>query len=112
MSGGIIPINATVTVTTAGTRAQVNSGAGLLPTSIYFEAATANTGKIFIGLVDVSSTKYIACLAAGQGFSVTSDGIGGHGRLSGIGLKLAAFYADCSVSGEKVQVTYTFNQST
>jgi hypothetical protein len=109
---GIVPVNATVTVATAGTRVQINSTAGLLPTSIYFEALGSNSGNMFIGLSDVASTKYIARLTAGNGFSITSDGIGGTGRLSGIGLSLASFYADCSSSGDKVQVTYMYNQKT
>ncbi len=107
---GITPINASVTVTTAGTRVQVNSATNILPTSIYFEANKANSGNIYIGLSDVASTKYIACLTAGSGFCITSDGIGGTGRLSGVGLKLNLFYADTSNSGDKVLVTYMFNQ--
>ncbi len=105
----VIPVNATVTVTTHGTRAQVNGTAGILPTSIYFEALKTNTGNIYVGLSDVSATKYIACLPAGNSFSLTSDGIA-QGRLSGMGLKLASFYVDSSVDGEKIQVTYMFNQ--
>ncbi len=105
----LTPAHATKTVTTAGTRVQINGTAGIYPTAIYFEAAKANTGNIFIGLVTVSSTVYISCLPAGQGFSITAPGAGGNFRSGGQGLDLSVYYADCSVSGEKVQVTYLYS---
>lgn len=107
---GITPVNISATVTAAGTRVQISGSTTLSPTSIYFEAKKDNGGNIFIGMSNVSSSQYIACLSAGSGFSVTSDGLGGSGRLSGIGLNLSAFYADTSNSGDKVMVTYTYNQ--
>lgn len=107
---GIVPVNISATVTSAGTRVQISGSATLTPTSIYFEAKKDNGGNIFIGLSNVSSSQYIACLPAGSGFGISSDGLGGAGRLSGVGLSLSAYYADTSNSGDKVMVTYAFNQ--
>ena len=102
----VTPIHSTVTVTTAATRVQVTADADIKPMSVYFEAAGANTGFIYVGLVTVSSTVYIARLAAGTSFSI--GGVPGAGRLGGTGIQLSALYVDSSVSGEKVQVTYVY----
>jgi len=100
----ITPVNASVTVTTAGTRVQVSATTSLKPTSIYFEALGTNTGCIYVGLVSVTSTLYIARLSPGQGYTVTVDSTGA-ARI-GNDLQLSAFYLDSSVSGEKCLVTY------
>ena len=102
----IIPKLLTKTVATAGTRVEVTTSTTILPTSIYFEALATNTGYIYIGDSTVSSTVYFARLSPGQGFTFSSDGVGGSGRVGSIGFQLSAFYVDSSVSGEKVQVTY------
>lgn len=104
----ITPVNAALTVTTAGTRVQVTATTTIKPSSVYFEALGSNTGFIYIGLATVSSTVYIARLSAGQGFSLNSDA--GSGHLGASGIQLSALYADSSVNGEKVQVTYMYNQ--
>jgi hypothetical protein len=104
----ITPVNASLTNTTAGTRTQVVSDTDIKPTSVYFEALASNTGFIYVGLSTVSSTVYIVRLSAGQGFSLQADGIGGRGRLGGIGIQLSNLYIDSSVSGEKVLVTYQY----
>lgn len=105
----VTPVHATKTVTTAGTRIQATATTTILPSSVYFEAAGANTGYIYIGLVTVSSTVYIARLSAGQSFSLTADGFASSNpRIGGQGLQLSAFYIDSSVSGEKVQMTYIY----
>lgn len=98
----IAPVNSTITVTTAGTRTQVISSTTLSVISFYFEALRTNTGVIYIGGSDVSATKYIAALGPGQGFGGSSDA---RGRQGGE-LALSVYYADSSVSGEKVQLTY------
>lgn len=105
----VTPVNATTTVTTAGTRTQPITDTDYKPSSIYFEALGTNTGYIYVGLSNVSSTAYIARLSAGQGFAVEADGLQGNGRLGGSGLQASAFWVDASVSGEKVQVTYMYN---
>jgi len=104
----ITPINASLTNTTAGTRTQIVSDTDIKPTSVYVEALGSNTGFIYLGLVTVSSTVYIARLSAGQGFTIQSDGIGGRGRLGGVGIQLSSLYIDSAVNGEKVLVTYQY----
>jgi len=105
----ITPIHTTKTVTTAGTEIQATSSTTIKPSSVYFEAAAANTGYIYIGLSTVTSTVYIARLSAGQGFTITSDALGANTRLSASGIQLSAIYIDSSVNGEKVQMTYMYN---
>ncbi len=104
---GIKPVRATITNTTAGTRTQCTSASNYA-TSIYFEAAKANTGNIYLGLSDVSSTVYISCLAAGEGFAVNIDGsvIRAGSATGGNEIQLTSFWIDSSVSGEKCQFTY------
>lgn len=103
---GVKPINATKTVTTAGTRVQFTA-TSTYATSIYFEALKTNSGVIYIGDSTVSATKYIAALPAGVGFTFAADSFGRAGSANGgTELQLSTLYADCSVSGEKVQWTY------
>ena len=103
---GVKPINATKTVTTAGTRVQFQSAAGYA-TSIYFEALKTNTGNIYIGDSTVSATKYIACLPAGVGFTFAADSFGRAGSANGgTEIQINTLWCDSSVNGEKVQWTY------
>lgn len=104
----ITPVNSSLTVTTAGTRVQVTTDITIKPSTIYFEALGTNTGFIYIGGSSVSSTNYIARLSAGQAVAFSSDHIGSSAiPKSSIDYQLSGFYIDCSVSGEKVQATYT-----
>lgn len=107
----LVPTLITVTVTTAGTRTQVTSNTGILPTAVYFEAPAANTGQIYIGGSTVSSTSYFARLPIPSTTSAPSWGISsnaGTGRIGGTGLQLSSFYIDSSVNGDKVLVTYIY----
>jgi hypothetical protein len=104
----ITPVQSTVTVTTAGTRVRPNSDTSILPTTIYFEALGTNTGNIYIGLSNVSSTSYIARLSAGQAVCFSSDHTGSSAvTKDSVCYQLSNFYVDSSVSGEAVQVTYS-----
>jgi hypothetical protein len=105
----ITPVNSTLTVTTAGTEVQCTATTSIKPTSVYFEALGTNTGYIYIGLSTVSSTVYMARLAAGEGFSL-GTGAGANFRSGGQGIQLSALYVDSSVNGEKVQMTYMYEQ--
>lgn len=105
----VTPTHSTLTNTTAGTRTQCTATTSINPSSVYFEAAGANTGYIYVGLVTVSSTVYITRLSAGQGFMISADGVGMSYRAGGSGLQLSAFYVDSSVNGEKVQMTYVYS---
>lgn len=99
----VTPVNAAKTVVTAGVRVQMVSNTALKPCSVYIEALRSNTGIMYVGLVTVSSTVYIAALPAGASWSFSSyQG----GRIGATGIQLSALYIDASVSGEKVQLTY------
>lgn len=103
---GVKPNNSTLTVTTAGTRVRTTATATWV-VAIYFEAKDTNTGTIYIGDSAVSSSTYVAALTPGSGYGITVDTYGRFGSSQGgPELQLNAWYADSSVSGEKVQVTY------
>lgn len=97
----VSPTNETKTVTTAGTRVRMTTTSTYV-ISVYIEALKTNTGVIYVGGSDVSSTKYIAALSAGVGFGISTDA---RGRLGGE-FELSSLWFDSSVSAEKVQVTY------
>lgn len=103
---GVIPVNSTVTVTTAATRVR-GTATSTYVTSVYVEALSTNSGSIFVGVADVTSTKYIAKLTAGQGFTIGVDAQGSVGSSTGGGeIQLNSIYFDTSSSGDKVQMTY------
>lgn len=104
----ITPVNSTLTVTTAGTRVQATADTDIKPSSVYFEALSTNAGAVFIGLVAVSSTAYIARLTAGVGFTIEVDMVGPNYRSGGQGLQLSAIYVDAATSGDKIQMTYLY----
>lgn len=103
---GIAPVNASKTVATAGTRVQFTTSA-IYCTSIYVEALGGNTGYIYVGGSNVSSTVYIARLGAGQGITFAIDGDPkASAATGGNEYNLNFLYLDSSVSGEKALVTY------
>ena len=88
----------TTTITTAGTRVQLSNTADDVK-KIQFQARAANTGRMFIGLSDVSATA--------NGWELTTEvAARAKGRLEldfGEGsVKLSLFYADSTVNGEIV----------
>ena len=103
---GISPQVSTVTVTTAGTRAQASASSRYV-VAVYVEALKTNSGVIYVGNSSVSSALYTAALSAGAGFGITADS---HGRVSttsvGPEIQLSSIWFDTSSSGDKVQVTY------
>lgn len=99
---GVKPIIATKTVTNAGTATQVSTS-NLYVTSVYFEALGTNTGYIYVGLSDVTSTLYMTRLAAGEGFTIDTDSFGHTDKTE---LNLTNLYVNSSVNNEKVQVSY------
>ena len=62
----------TVTVATAGTKQQLTSDATHgFARMIRIVADNTNTGVVFVGDTDVSSTEWAERLGAGEGFSIT-----------------------------------------
>lgn len=93
--------HAQVTVTTAGTRVQIDTSA--LPiTTLVISAPSANTGNIFVGDVAVAAGRGIE-LAKGTSFSVSADM---SGRSGGEELVLSDFYIDAATNGDKANVSY------
>jgi hypothetical protein len=108
----VTPTLITVTVTTAGTQVQVTTDTDIRPAWIKFEALGSNTGQIYIGNLDVSSTVYFNRLPIPTTALVTEveyrSGSNGNGRSGATGFQLSNFWIDSSVNGEKVQVTYGY----
>lgn len=100
----VTPTVLVITVTTAGTKAQV-SASDLWVSSAYFEAASANSGTIYIGDSTVTSTKYMSARTSGLGLGISWDS-SGQGRPGGSEINLKYFYVDASVNGSKCMVTY------
>lgn len=107
----ITPVLVTKTVTTAGTRVQVTADTDIKPVAVYFEALASNTGQIYIGGSNVSSSVYMARLTipsttSAPSWTLSSPNPGG--RIGSTGIQLSDLYVDSSVNGDKVQVTYLY----
>lgn len=91
----------TTTVTTAGTRVQLSNTAEKVK-NIKFQARAANTGRMFIGKVDVSATV--------NGWELAIPDPAGTTRAKAVlevdyetgSEVLSVFYADSTVNGEKI----------
>lgn len=101
----IKPVVTTKTVIAGGTRVQSTTNTAIAVTSVYFEAVDTNAGTIYIGDSAVSSTVYIAKLAAGEGFTIAIDNNGGR-ATTGSEIQLSSLWVDASAGGDKVQMTY------
>lgn len=106
----VTPVLLVKTVTTAGTQVQVTTDTDIKPIAVYFEALASNTGVIYIGDADVSSTNYMAKLgipSTTSSPSWTISGVSG-GRINKTGIQLSNLWVDSSVNGEKVCITYVY----
>jgi len=90
---------AEVTVATAGTRVQVNSGTSLLCFSALITADDNNTGNMFVGDINVSSTRFAKRLAAGESVVV--------GIWSPVPqFELSSVWLDAATNGDGCQVHF------
>ncbi|KKM00680.1 hypothetical protein LCGC14_1801990 [marine sediment metagenome] len=87
-----------VNVTTAGTAVPL-SATRIVAGWVFLQAKTANTGKIYVGESDVSSTSKMVELSATDGFTFPDNAVPSMYDLKDI-------YIDASVSGEGVWVGY------
>lgn len=87
-----------VTVAAAGT-AQPLSATSLPVNSIIVQAATANTGNVFIGDSTVSATNGIT-LIPGETYSITITAMGRTDEID-----TATVYVDAATNGDKVRVS-------
>ena len=86
-------------VATAGIRVQINSGTSLLCFSVIVTAEESNTGNMFVGASDVSSTLNAKQLAAGESITL--------GFWSPIPqFDLSSVWLDASVSTDGCQVHF------
>lgn len=92
---------AQTTVTTAGTRVQV-SASNIAASTVIFSVPAANTGSIFVGDSNVSSTRGIE-VPKGTTISITADMFG---KPSGSDLLLSDLYVDAATNGDDVNVSY------
>ena len=79
----------TITVTAAGTAVQAGDSGNI--TSVMFKARSSNSGAVYVGDSNVSSTRGIELLPG----EVTTTRFKGHGKLQD-------FYADAATNSDKV----------
>ena len=89
------------TITTAGTRVQVST-TDLFVKQVTITGHAANTGHIYVGGSDVSSTVGLQLKVGAS--PLTIGGVQVSGRDDYINLK--NMYVDASVNGEKVSLLY------
>jgi len=101
------PATFSVTVSTAGTRVPL-SATNLLTHDFVIQAAEGNTGTIYLGGSNVSSSQYGVFLKAG---AVTA--VGGYlpGARGQVEFNLADWFVDASASGQAVTVLYYLDTS-
>lgn len=96
------------TVTTAGTRVQVTT-ANLLVWCVSVQALSTNTGKIYLGDSNVSSTRCIAELPPGGACIIEGYQMYQKGLLEL--LDISGFWIDSSANGDKVHLGYLIKSS-
>lgn len=92
---------AQTTVVTSGTEIQVSATQTPI-TTIIFSVPAANTGSIYVGDSDVSTTRGVE-VPKGTTFSISVDQ---SGRSGGEEMFLSDFYVDAATNGDKVNVSY------
>lgn len=89
------------TVATAGTREQLTTAKRHVP-SIIFQAEVSNTGQVYIGNDQVTSTNCVVELDSGDSIELSAASFGG----SQANWDLTDFHIDVSVNGDGVFVGY------
>ena len=85
------------TVTTAGTQERLTTSNRVAP-AVLLQAELTNTGYIYVGDSEVSSTNYGVCLAAGDVYTLSAEELGwGRAQIS-----LKDIWLDNSVSTDGV----------
>lgn len=88
------------TVTTATTRVQITS-TPTFTAGFQVQAAEGNTTKlIYVGLSDVSATKYIVALGAGEVWSTSNS------EMRDQEYDLSDYYIDSDANSQKCYVSY------
>lgn len=87
-------------ITTAGTKEQLTTADRPVP-AVIIQALTANTGIIYVGDSEVSSTNGLE-LSAGDSITLENDDLGSSGSI----VSLRDIWLDASISGEGVVAFY------
>lgn len=88
-------------VTAAGTRERLTSSEMDAP-AVMIQAESTNTGKIYVGDNQVSSTSYGADLAASDSVTFRAEDLG----MANVKISLDDIWLDTSVSTDGVSVIY------
>lgn len=97
------PIYAAITVTTAGTRAQVST-TDKYASCVRFEAD--GTSTLYVGDSTVSATAYSAKIVGGSAVNAWQLNADGQSSVNETMINLKYFYVDAGANGAKVHVTY------
>ncbi len=105
---GVRPFVQAVTVSTAGSRVQVQSSSAYC-TQIIFEAKLANgANNVFVGDVSVSSSKYMTAMTGGERIvlSLGASPVRPSDSNGGPEMQLNSFYLDAQTAGAVCMITY------
>jgi len=97
----LIPL-AQTDVPTAGTRVRLNGGTSRLVTTVIIQAATGNTGNIYLGDSSVDSTH---CHQLAPGASITLNADQDMENEDKTYLDLADMYVDTATNGNDVNIS-------
>lgn len=90
-----------VTISTAGTPVPLTTNAGIIGTSIIIAADKANTGKIYLGGVGVSSANGQE-LDPGDTFEIVADSLNGRNQE----IFLSEIYLDTETNNNIARIQY------
>lgn len=100
MTGKVTPLEE-LTIPSAGTAVQATSIA-FQAISISFEADRLNTGKIYIGLIDVDENKYITALQKGDQININTGIISGNNEV----FIVSDYWIDTETDNNTVHISY------
>jgi hypothetical protein len=98
---GLSPI--TLATMTVGTTGVSIAPSGQLCASVYIEADSNNTGAVYVGDSNISTTRFMTNVSAQGGIWINA---GYPSRPDATNLQLSGIYVAGSVAGQLVHVTY------
>ena len=101
MAGLALQTLATITCATTAGGSAISTGQ--LCTSVYLEADSGNSGNVYIGDINVASTRYMTVLSAGKGIMISADYPSKAGASN---LQMSTIFSLGSAASQKLHVTF------
>lgn len=96
---------AQLTLTSGGTRQALTSST-IPAEAVIISAPSTNSGVVYLGSANVSSTRYVATIAAGTSFSIS---VNPSSENDSSNIELSTIYWD-GTTGDKLNVGYLVNR--